>query len=213
MRAAPAPTHQLEHLNRLGEPLDRHAAERGDLDEALRNPHDGHAEANEKPALATKAATFTVLRAAPGTLHRTSPARLGRRRSEQWAESSGEASNGQGRVAAGGDGVAVDRFRRVDPGARQLGRGDLRTAPLRRDQRGEAECRHKESAALVAHWPPPCGQTPTGSGSGGPARPASARHCRTPCRPPSLETLNVIRPLRSTHSSETYGALHFAHRA
>jgi len=26
---------QLEHLDRLGEPLDRHRAERGDLDEAL----------------------------------------------------------------------------------------------------------------------------------------------------------------------------------
>jgi hypothetical protein len=30
--------HQLEHLDRLGEPLDRHRAERDDLDEALDQP-------------------------------------------------------------------------------------------------------------------------------------------------------------------------------
>src|SRR5437867_1765218 len=77
---------------------------------------------------------------------------------------------------------------------------------------GEAERRHGESAALVAHGPPG-GRTPTGSGSGGPVRPASARHCRTSCRPPSVENLNVIRPSRATHSSRTNGALHFAHRA
>src|SRR4030095_1588730 len=33
--AGGAGSHQLEHLDRLCEPLDRHRAERGDLDEAL----------------------------------------------------------------------------------------------------------------------------------------------------------------------------------
>src|SRR2546428_2778534 len=76
----------------------------------------------------------------------------------------------------------------------------------------QAERRHEEPGALVAHGPLG-GGTPTASGSGGPVRPASARHCRTACSPPVLEDLNVIRPSRSTRSSETYGALHLAHRA
>src|SRR5713226_6069408 len=77
---------------------------------------------------------------------------------------------------------------------------------------GESERRHEQPATLIAHTPPG-GGTPTASGSGGPVRPASARHCRTACSPPALENLNVIRPSTSTRSSETYGALHFAHRA
>jgi hypothetical protein len=57
----------------------------------------------------------------------------------------------------------------------------------------KSECRNEESATLIDHGPFG-GQTPTGSGSGGPVRPASARRCKTlafrtgePERDPAVE--------------------------
>src|SRR5262249_58396139 len=60
---------------------------------------------------------------------------------------------------------------------------------------------------------PPGRPTATGSGSGGPERPASARHCRTSCRPPDVLDLNVIRPSRSIRRSSPVSERHWAHRA
>jgi hypothetical protein len=72
--------------------------------------------------------------------------------------------------------------------------------------------RDEQTAALIGHGPFG-GQTPRGSGSSGPVRPASARHCRTSWLLP-FESQNVIRPSRSTRSSTTGNdELHFAHRA
>jgi hypothetical protein len=65
---------------------------------------------------------------------------------------------------------------------------------------------------MIDHGPP-IGRTPTGSGSGGPVRPASARHCTISCRSPAVVYLNVIRPSRSIRSSVPDVELHFAHRA
>jgi len=82
----------------------------------------------------------------------------------------------------------------------------------RQRESGESECRNEESATLIDHGPFG-GQTPTGSGSGGPVWPASVRHSKTSWL--FGENLNVIRPSRSTRSSSTGNddALHLAHRA
>src|SRR3989442_9346688 len=70
----------------------------------------------------------------------------------------------------------------------------------------QAERRHEEPGALVAHGPLG-GGTPTASGSGGPVRPASARHSSTAFSPPVVANLKTIPPSRSTRSTETDGQL------
>jgi len=73
--------------------------------------------------------------------------------------------------------------------------------------------RDKEQATAVVGHGPPGGRRPTGSGSGGPVAPASARHCRISRRSVALVNLNVMRPSRSTRSSWADDTLHLAHRA
>jgi len=73
------------------------------------------------------------------------------------------------------------------------------------DETGEWEIVGRPVSLAMATHPqahgPLGGGTPTASGSGGPVRPASARHCRTACSPPIFESPNLIRPSRSTRSS------------
>jgi hypothetical protein len=67
-------------------------------------------------------------------------------------------------------------------------------------------------APIQCDYGPPTGRKPTGSGSGGPVRLASARHCTISCRSPAVVYLNMIRPSRSTRSSVADVELHFAQR-